>query len=86
MPLVRIIIGTALGLGVLALFVGAAALRDGQPLLLELEVLLLGAVALAVLVAGAVLHLREAGRGMSRVLLVLGTAVLFGAGFLGLVD
>jgi tellurite resistance protein TerC len=86
MPLVRILSGTALGLGALALFVGAAALRDGQPLLLELEVLLLGGIALAILVAGAVLHLRDAGRGMARVLLVLGTLVLVGAGFVGLVD
>ncbi len=86
MPLVRIISGTALGLGALALFVGAAALRDGQPLLLELEVLLLGAVALAILVAGAVVHLRDGGRGMARVLLTLGTAVLFGAMLLGLLD
>jgi tellurite resistance protein TerC len=86
MPLVRIISGIALGLGALALFVGAAALRDGQPLLLELEVLLLGVIAVAALIAGAVLELRENGRGLARTLLVLGTAVLFGAGFLGLVD
>ena len=86
MPLVRIISGTALGLGALALFAGAAAFRDGQPLLLELEVLLLGAIALAVLVAGAVLHLRQGGRGMARMLLVAGSAVLVGAGILGLVD
>jgi tellurite resistance protein TerC len=86
MPLVRIISGTALGLGALALFVGAAAFRDGQPLLLELEVLLLASIALAVLAAGAALNLRDSGRGMGRVLLVLGTAALFGAGFIGLVD
>ena len=70
MPLVRIISGTALGLGALALFAGASAFRDGQPLLLELEVLLLGVVALAVLVAGAVLHLRQDGRPMARMLIV----------------
>lgn len=85
-PLVRIISGIALGLGALALFVGAAAFRDGQPLLLELEVFLLGVVALAVLVAGAVLHIRDGGRAMARTLLVLGTAVLFGAAVVGLID
>ncbi len=86
MPLVRIISGTAFGLGALALFAGVAALRDGQPLLLELEVLLLGAIALAVLVAGAVLEFRENGRGLARALLAIGTAVLLAAGVLGLVD
>jgi hypothetical protein len=38
------------------------------------------------MVAGAVLHLRGSGRPVARAFLVLGTAVLFGAMLLGLLD